>query len=367
MKTIKVNDLIPSREECGCNLIHDNTLREVIIGRDVLKELPQILEELNLKKPFGVFYDKTTLKIAGEKILEMVNGVGFEVSEPTFKEAERKTSTAKGVQTVIATGGGTVIDIGKYVAYKYQIPFISIPTALSHDGIVSPVVSLFYENGRRSIIARPPILSLIDIDIVSNAPRTLSSSGFGDILAKVVSIKDWQLGRDEVGEEYCYTAERYTLKAIELVIDVLKIGRSRDYEILAEALIYSGVSMMVAGSSRPASGSEHLFSHYLEIHSSIRAPHGIQCALGTLPTSLYHELHNRNWWKNLEYNWKKLKEYMEKAGIPLSLKRLEIPVELAVKALIHSPEIRPERYTILHKRRPTREEAIWLLKETELL
>ncbi|MEN2975289.1 MAG: iron-containing alcohol dehydrogenase [Candidatus Caldarchaeales archaeon] len=367
MRIISVKDITPSRQDCGCSLSHESVLREVIIGSGILGDLPNLLERLDIKKPFGVFYDKTTLKIAGEKIVRLVKGIGFEVSEPTFREAERIYILSRGVGGVLAVGGGTVIDVGKYIAYKHQIPFISIPTALSHDGIVSPVVSLFYEGGRRSVITRAPIFSLIDLDIISTAPRILTASGFGDVLAKVVSIKDWQLGRDELREEYCYTAEKYTLRSIGLVVDALKSGDSENYEALAEALVYSGISMMIAGSSRPASGSEHLFSHYLDMYSPKRAPHGVQTAIGTLPTSLYHELHNPNWWKNPEYGWKKLRSYMERAGIPLSLKELEIPVEVAVKALIHSTDIRPDRYTILHKRRPTEDEAIQLLRETGLI
>lgn len=359
--------MIPSREECGCGLPHEKTLREVVIGRGIVEDLPRFLEILDVEKPVAVFYDENTFKVAGKKLVELFDGVGFMVNEPTFREAEKKTISAKDVRTVIAVGGGTVIDVAKYAAYKRNASFITVPTALSHDGIVSPIVSLFSESGRRSIVTRAPIFSLIDLDVISTAPGILFSSGFGDLLAKVVSIKDWQLGRDEAGEEYCYTAEKYTMKAVEIVVGCLKTGQVKDYEKLAEALIYSGVSMMVAGSSRPASGSEHLFSHYIDMYSPRRAPHGVQCALGTLPTSLYHEKYNPKWWENPDYRSRQLKKFMEEAKIPLSLNQLGIPVEIAVKALVFSPDIRREKLTILHKRRPTEEEALQLLKETELV
>lgn len=367
MKIIDVKNIIPSREECGCSLPHEKTLHEVVIGRGLVDELPRHLDKLNVEKPIAVFYDKITYRVGGEKIVKLVDGLGFEVTEPTFREAEKKTLLTKGVQTVMAVGGGTVIDVAKYVAYKHMASFITVPSALSHDGIVSPIVSLFSEGSRKSIVTKAPIFSLIDLDIISTAPRILFSSGFGDLLAKIVSIKDWQLGRDEAEEEYCNTAEKYTMRAVEIVLDCLKTGQARDYEKLAEALIYSGISMMLVGSSRPASGSEHLFSHYLDMYSPHRAPHGVQCALGTLPTSLYHEMHNPNWWKNPDYSWRKLKKYMERAEIPLDLRQLGIPVEIAVKALIYSPDIRREKITILHKRRPNEEEALQLLKETELV
>ncbi|MEM3741780.1 MAG: iron-containing alcohol dehydrogenase [Nitrososphaerota archaeon] len=367
MKKLDIRRIIPSREECGCSLPHEKTLREVVVGRGIVEDLPRFLEILNVEKPVAVFYDENTFKVAGKRIVKLVDGLGIIVNEPTFREAEGKTILAKDARTVIAVGGGTVIDVAKYTAYKNEAFFLTVPTALSHDGIVSPIVSLFSESGRRSIVTKAPIFSLIDLDLISKAPKILLSSGFGDLLAKVVSIKDWQLGRDETGEKYCYTAEKYTMKAVEIVVGCLKMGRVKDYEKIAEALIYSGISMMIAGSSRPASGSEHLFSHYIDMYSSRRAPHGIQCALGTLPSSLYHERYNPNWWKNPDYEWRQLRRYMEKAGIPLSLNQLGIPVEIAVKALVFSPDIRREKFTILHKRRLTEEEALQLLKETELI
>lgn len=367
LRKINIGSTILSREECGCSLPHERTLREVVIGRGIVEDLPRFLEILDVEKPIAVFYDENTFKVAGKKIAKLVDGLGFMVNEPTFREAEEKTIMSKNVRTVIAVGGGTVIDVAKYAAYKHGASFLTVPTTLSHDGIVSPIVSLFSGSGRKSIVTRAPIFSLIDLDIMSTSPGILFSSGFGDLFAKVVSIKDWQLGRDEAGEEYCYTAEKYAMEAVGIVFNCLKLGKVKDHEKLAEALIYSGISMMIAGSSRPASGSEHLFSHYIDMYSPRRAPHGIQCALGTLPTSLYHEKYNPNWWKNPDYGWRQLKKYMEKVGIPLSLNQLGIPVEIAMKALVFSPDIRREKLTILHKRRPTEEEALQLLKETELV
>jgi glycerol dehydrogenase-like iron-containing ADH family enzyme len=77
-------------------------------------------------------------------------------------------------------------------------------------------------------------------------------------------------------------------------------------------------------------------------------------------------MHNPNWWENPDYSWRRLKKYMEGAEIPLNLRQLGVPIEIAVRALVYSPDIRRDRITILHKRRPTEEEALQLLRETEL-
>ena len=134
-------------------------------------------------------------------VQEILGARGVLVGSPTFQEAEEKAGALRDVRTVIAVGGGTVIDVAKYAAYISGADFVSIPTAPSHDGIVSPIASLFTEDRRRSVLTRAPVMALIDASLLSSAPAELIASGFGDILAKIVSIKDWQLGRDEVSEE----------------------------------------------------------------------------------------------------------------------------------------------------------------------
>ena len=363
MKTLRFGDGIPSAEECGCGLDHDRTLQAAVIAP--LKKSLGLLSS----NSYAVFYDEVTFRVAGRFVVDFVDGEGFLVRAPTFSEAEEKAEKVKGFETIIGVGGGSVIDVAKYAAYKTGKTFISIPTAPSHDGIASPTASLFDKGRRISIKTRAPVLALIDLDIMMDAPRILRASGFGDIIAKIVSIKDWQLGRDEVGEPYCKTAESCTLRAVRLVVEALSkpLSRRERIESLVEALVYSGVAMMVAGSSRPASGSEHLFSHYLDMNLRHRAPHGIQCAIGALVMARYHEIHNPGWWRRPEYGWRNIRRLMIEAGIPVSLAENGIPLEIAARALVEAAEIRPNRYTILHKRRPSLEEAIQLFREVGLL
>ncbi|RLG03420.1 MAG: hypothetical protein DRN60_01470 [Thaumarchaeota archaeon] len=365
MRILRFGDKLPSSEECGCGLEHDRTLREVVIGP--LKESLEYILEYGVEGPFAVFYDKVTYEVAGRFVQKILSGGGFFVDGPTYEEAEEKAEKVKGFKTIVGVGGGTVIDVAKYAAFRSGASFISIPTSPSHDGIASPTASLFSGGRRISKKTRPPIISLIDPSILSNAPRFLKASGFGDLIAKIVSLKDWQLGRDELGEPYCKTAESFILKSLRLMVEALEIRDSFErIERLAEGLIYSGVAMMLVGSSRPASGSEHLISHYLDMNLERRVPHGIQCALAALPMALYHERYNENWWRD-EYDWMKIRILMERAGIPLTLKEAEISEDLMVKALVEAWKIRPNRYTILHKRKLDPVEARKLLKDVQLI
>ena len=366
MRILRFGDRLPSSEECGCGLEHDRTLKEVIIG-PLENSLEYVLES-GAEEPFAVFYDKVTYEVAGRFVQKILNGGGFFVEGPTYEEAEEKFKRVKGLfKTIVGVGGGTVIDVAKYAAFKSGANFISIPTSPSHDGIASPTASLFSGGKRVSMKARAPIISLIDPSILSTAPRFLRASGFGDLIAKIVSLKDWQLGRDELGEPYCKTAESFVLKSLRLMTEALEtLDAFEKIEYLAEGLVYSGVAMMLVGSSRPASGSEHLISHYLDMNLKRRIPHGIQCALGALPMALYHEKYNDNWWKD-EYDWMRIKILMEKAGIPLTLKDAEIPENLMIQAMVEAWKIRPNRYTILHKRKLDPTEARKLLIDVQLI
>ena len=365
MRILRFGDRLPSSEECGCGFEHDRTLNGIIIGP--LSESLEYILDHGAEGPFAVFYDEVTYEVAGRSVQKILGGEGFFVKGPTYEEAEEKAGRVRAFKTVVGVGGGTVIDVAKYAAFRSGASFISIPTAPSHDGIASPTASLFSGGRRISKKTRPPVISLIDPSILSDAPRFLKASGFGDLIAKIVSLKDWQLGRDELGEPYCKAAESFILKSLGLMAKALETHDSFGrVERLAEGLVYSGVAMMLVGSSRPASGSEHLISHYLDMNLGRRVPHGIQCALGALPMALYHERYNENWWKD-EYDWAKIRILMERAGIPLTLREAEIPEDLMIKAMVEAWKIRPNRYTILHKRKLDPAEARRLLEDVQLI
>lgn len=367
MELLKIDGEIASPEECGCGFRHDKTLRAVLFAP--LHEAPSHLKQLDLLPPYAVFYDEVTRRIAGKVVQETLGANGIQVKSSSLKEAEEKARMLGGARTVIAVGGGTVIDVAKYAAYINGVDFVSIPTAPSHDGIVSPVSSLFTGDRRVSLLTRAPVVAIIDTTLISSAPAELISSGFGDILAKIVSIKDWQLARDEASEAYCKTAESLTLKAVNLVIDALTRRHSHveKVKLLATALLYSGAAMMVVGSSRPASGSEHLISHYLDMRLERRLRHGIQCGIASLAMAILHEDRNPNWWKSDIYGSSNLRKYLLRAGIPPKLSEAGIPHTFMAEAISESWKIRPDRYTILHKYKLSRGEAFELLMKAGLI
>ena len=366
MKKLEFKHALKSRDECGCDYPHDRSLEAVFIGS--LEEVVPRFGDLGLEPPYAVFYDEITYEVAGSRVEELLGARGFLVTAPTFWNAEELAVKVRGARSIVGVGGGTVIDVAKYAAYKAGASFVSIPTAPSHDGIVSPIVSLFDEGGRKSILMRSPRLAVIDLEIIGSAPRRLIISGYGDVLAKIVSIKDWQLGRENVGEPYCPTAESLILESLEsLTSSIMGSGRLEEsLELLIRALINCGVAMIITGSSRPASGSEHLISHYLDMKLGRKYPHGVQCAIGTLLMAAYHEMRNPDWWMDERYRLKMIREYFRRVGLPMSLDEIGLPRSLIINAIIEAWRIRPDRYTILHKYRPSIEDAELILRESGL-
>lgn len=348
---------------------HDIELpKKVIIGNGAIVRIRDIIEEIincednsvgivtgeNTYRVGGVIVEKNVRECAKPKILITKTSTLVEAEE--ISEVARKEQ----VNLVIGVGGGKVVDIAKYVGYKLGIPVISVPLAPSHDGIASPFASLRGTNKPYSIRVVTPHAIIADIDLISKAPRKLILSGIGDLLGKLVSVRDWRLAHRLKGEYYGDYAAQLALLSAKHVLkyhEVIASGAPEGVRILVEALISSGVSMCIAGSSRPASGSEHLFSHALELVAPGKALHGEGVALGTIIMLYIYG----------DPLWRKIRSIMKKIGLPTTARELGVDNEDIIRALTIAHTIRPERYTILGESGLSREAAIRVLRETGII
>jgi len=224
---------------------------------------------------------------------------------------------------------------------RQEVPFISIPTTASHDGIASPLSSIKGFEKPFSVMAQAPIAIIADTNIIMQAPHRLITSGCADVIAKFTAVKDWKLAHEEKNEYYGEYAASLALMSAKLVMqnaELIKPKSGEGLRILLEALISCGVAMSIAGSSRPCSGSEHLFSHSIDTIRSNHALHGDQCGVGTIIMSYLHKA-----------NWKRVRDTLRKLGAPTNAMELGVEKDDVVKALFMAPSIRPERYTILNK------------------
>jgi glycerol-1-phosphate dehydrogenase [NAD(P)+] len=280
------------------------------------------------------------------------------VEESKLKYVNDARDVAKKLkpQVILGVGGGKVIDVAKYCAFLGNTPFISVPTAASHDGISSPRASIKDSQRPTSIEAKSPLAIVADIDIIAQAPPRLMASGCGDIIAKYTAVRDWKLSHKIKGEYYgAYTGSLVMMSAFSIIknADVIKKNPKVGYRIVLEALIGCGIAMGIAGSSRPCSGSEHLFSHALDILAPKPALHGEQCGVGTIMMSYLHKA-----------NWNLVRDTLEKIGAPTSAKTLGIAPKYIIKALTYCNKIRPDSYTILGENGLSENEARALAEKT---
>src|SRR5450756_800330 len=240
-------------------------------------------------------------------------------------------------QVLSGVGGGTIIDAAKISSCTQNIPFISIPTTVSHDGIASPLASIKGSDKPYSILAQAPLAIIADTEVIAQPPWRFMISGCGDVISKFTAVKDWKLAHMENNEYYGGYAASLALMSAKLVIENAESivpGNDEGLRVLLEALISCGVAMSIAGSSRPCSGSEHLFSHALDLVNSHHAMHGEQCGVGSILTSFLYGS-----------NWQRIKATLKQIGAPTTAKELGVKDSDVVRALELAAKIRPERYT----------------------
>jgi glycerol-1-phosphate dehydrogenase [NAD(P)+] len=308
--------------------------RRVVVGDDAIKQVAEVCKDLGLKKNPLVISDTQTHKVAGKKVAGLL-GVESMIIEPSndFSGILDYVKKKK-INFILGVGGGKVIDTAKYTSFLSEIPFLSIPTSAAHDGIASPLVSLKGEKPV-SFKARSPIAVVADTKIIKKAPHRLLASGCGDAISNYTAVLDWELAHKEKGEYYGDYAAALSMMSAQIVMCCAEKVNS-DVSIAVEALISSGVAICIADSSRPCSGSEHLFSHALDIICPNPALHGEQCGVGTIMMAYLHG----------DDKWLKIRESLKTLGAPTTAEELGIEGRYIIKALTIAHNMR-DRYTIL--------------------
>ena len=340
--------------------------REVVIGNETLELISDLCKRLGFCESAFVVTGPHTRYIAGRRVIDLLDDAGIDVnhiivSSPTMKNVEAVEGKIKELKphVVLGIGGGTKIDVAKLSSARQGVPFISVPTTASHDGIASPVCSLKGLNKPYSIMAQSPMAIVADTSVIVQASPHFAASGCGDVVAKFTAVRDWRLAHNVKKEYYGEYAASLALMSARLVVksaDMIKPGMEEGLRVLLEALISCGVAMSIAGSSRPCSGSEHLFSHALDLIAPKPAMHGQQCGVGTIMMAYLHKM-----------DWKRIKENLQKVGAPTTAEELGIEPEHIVRALMRARGIRPERYTILEEKRLGRDSAKKLAKATGVI
>jgi len=318
--------------------------RNVVVGSGVLEELGTAVGELYLDGPPLVVTSPTPDRIAGDRVrAQFDDPATVRVEEASFAAVERAIAAGREADAgfLIGLGGGKPIDIAKTASDRLDVGFVSVPTAASHDGIVSGRSSIPEGDSRHSVAAEPPLAVVADTAILADAPWELTTAGCADIVSNYTAVKDWQLAhrlKNVPYSEYAGALSELTAEMLVGSADSIRPELEESAWIVTKALVSSGVAMSIAGSSRPASGAEHLVSHQLDRIAPGRARHGHQVGVAAIVTEYLHA--------GTDGRWRGIRDALDGIGAPVTAADLGIEPDELIEAFTTAHEIR-DRYTVL--------------------
>ncbi|MEU6818065.1 iron-containing alcohol dehydrogenase family protein [Streptomyces sp. NPDC046860] len=266
----------------------------------------------------------------------------YEVGGGTLDDAVRLADDIRGghFDALVGLGGGKIIDCAKYAAARVGLPLVAVPTNLAHDGLCSPVATLDNDAGRGSYGVPNPIAVLIDLDVIRAAPARFVRAGIGDAVSNVSAIADWELANRVNGEKIDGLAAAMARQAGEAVLRHPGGIADNDFlQVLAEALVLSGIAMSVSGDSRPSSGACHEINHAFDLLFPQRAAsHGEQCGLGAAFAMYLRGAHEES---------AHMADVLRRHGLPVRPEDIGFTADEFVRVVEFAPETRPGRYTIL--------------------
>ena len=304
----EIDGLINREFLCECGHTHLVPVREIRSWGDTI---PQDAFEGCFRcgaaeKSALMICDARTKERANDRVAESLRHSGWRLKVREFRSDHFVNDEAavgvavidadSSIDGIIAVGGGTVTDLGRFVASRVGKPFILVVTCPSMDGYASNIAAVSLD-GKRRIFKDCcyPEAVFCDMPVIRGAPMDLIRSGFGDMLGKRTSLPDWVMSRYVTGEHFCErVADLMDGSSMDCIrcIDGIVSREPGAIGTLTEALLLSGISMAIADGTRPVSGSEHIFSHFMvesAMDSGLRVSHGASVAFGTLISTLLYE------------------------------------------------------------------------------
>ena len=301
--------------DCSCGKRHTCLIQKVYIERNAAERLTDLCKEYDEilivadENTYGAAGDKAT-RALGDKRTRRVIFDGGKLLIPNEESIAVVRESLGDADLILGIGSGVIQDLCKYVAHLAKLPYMIFATAPSMDGYASDGAAMILGGMKETVKAGLPRAILADTEVMASAPMDMIRAGYGDIIGKYSALNDWRLSALVNGEYLCRYIYRVTEDMIARVLGLGESLQKRDEEavrVLTEALIVVGIMMSFAGSSRPASGSEHHLSHFFEIVGIVKKQpyfsHGVDVAYSTVvtarlrerlvkspfPTSLYRE------------------------------------------------------------------------------
>ena len=222
-----------------------------------------------------------------------------------------------------------------------------------YAGSSSPIVcrgtkTSFYSHYADAIIA--------DTEILAQAPAKMIAAGLGDVLGKYVSLADWKLGADLKGEYRCELISQFMANAVEKCAASAAAAVKRDPDAIGammEALVLAGMSMGLAGVTRPASGCEHHMTHYIDIDLIRRGLdyplHGNTVGISAIAMLRFYEMARRDGLTALETPAPEtVRDMIRAVGGPVRPAEIGVDAELFRRAMLEAMNLRPQYSMLKH-------------------
>ncbi len=324
----------------------------LIVEEGIFDHVPDVMQDVlpGFEKQKIILVTEENLKVIFADQLERITEDFEQMETYLIKQADydsavalAKYITMNNIKTVVGFGGGTVLDLAKFAAFVSKTTLISLPTTLSNDSLASPVAVLGTEGkARKTFDCTIPHAIIVDVNTIESAPERQLLSGVGDTVSKYTALVDWKIAMDAGAahiDDFAYMISKMAFNSI--AYNDMKELKSKDFiKRLTQALVMGGLAMEIAGSSRPSSGSEHLFCHALEelYGDYVSVPHGIAVAMGSYAACKFQN-------RNVPKITRIIKEY----GIPVCPSTWKITPEIFAGAWKKAPSTRPDRYTVLNR------------------
>ena len=300
--------ILHSLENCPCGKEHKVFTEVVEIGSGVVQRAGEILNDAGFPKKLLLVSDKNAMAAAGG-IVPALEAAGFVLKKLVYdnmmyakiEQVREVEALCADIDGILSVGTGSVNDICRVAAFEAGKKFCIFATAPSMDGFASDTAPIVENNFKNSYFVEQPSVILADTRVLAKSPVELKAAGFGDMVAKYIGILDWRISNLLIDEYYCPAIADITMQGVNKIMALADKVKGEDEEAagsIMEGLILSGIGMKLAKSSRPASGAEHVVSHYWECYKLARGIwpefHGKKVGVASvLINRIYHNIADR--------------------------------------------------------------------------
>lgn len=282
---------------------------EMLVGRGVIDEVGAVFQRAFPGAGAVVVADDNTFAVAGKQVHAQLHAAGAEVVEPyvypgqptlyaKHENVEPLCASLRDKPVIpVVVGAGTLNDLVKRAAFELERPYMVVATAASMDGYTAFGASLAVKGHKQTLECPAPRAVVADLDVLLDAPAPMVASGYGDLLGKVTAGADWMvadaLGIEPIDATVWSLVQGPLMASLEGAA-ALRAGDPGAMVALVEGLLMSGLAMQAHQSSRPASGSEHQFSHLWEMEGlgrdlPVPLSHGFKVGVGSIAVAALYE------------------------------------------------------------------------------